>query len=365
MAPWGVAELDRLGLHDVLLGAGGGHVTRFVGYDETLLPEEAEARALSLADLLPGVPGALDVGHPAACEALAQAAVAAGATLVRGVGAVTVMPGTAPAVTYEHDDIEHQLPCRLVIGADARMSSVRRQIGINLHETTPRTWGAGLLVEGLTEWPAEVCTMGNEHDLVFLVFPRPEGRARLYLLWNIAADKVRFTGPNRQREFLDAFRLRCLPLGEALAASEPAGPIASYPMNDSWCEEPLVEGVVLVGDAAGWNDPIIGQGLSISLRDARLVSEVLAAGTDWSPAAFRPYSIERGERMRRLRFSARLVTELRATFTPEGAARRKRFFERASHKFLMRAPILGTFLGPESMPAAAFDAENLRRCLAA
>jgi menaquinone-9 beta-reductase len=46
--------------------------------------------------------------------------------------------------------------------------------------------------------------------------------------------------------------------------------------------------VVLVGDAAGHNDPIIGQGLSIALRDVRLVGEaILAGGRD--QAAFRHY----------------------------------------------------------------------------
>ena len=364
IAPWGVAELDRLGLHDLHLEAGAGHTSSVVPYDETVTPEAAEAHPFSLDDLLPGVPGALNVGHPEACEALAQAAVGAGATLVRGVHAVTVTAGSEPAVTYVHDRFEHELRCRLVVGADARMSSVRRQIGIKLHETTPQTICAGLLVEGLTEWPSAMSTVGTEGDRHFFVFPRPQGRVRLYLLWDIA-DKARFTGPNRQKEFLDAFLLRCLPLAEAIAASKPAGPCASYPMNDSWCDEPFVEGVVLVGDAAGWNDPIIGQGLSISLRDVRLVSEVLAARTDWSPAAFRPYGTERAERMRRLRFSARLVTELRATFSPEGAARRRRWAKRAATEFLLLAPILAYLVGPERMPAEAFEGENLGRCLVA
>lgn len=40
------------------------------------------------------------------------------------------------------------------------------------------------------------------------------------------------------------------------------------------------------------------------MRDARMVSEVLLGGHDWSPAAFAGYVEERAERMRRLRFSA-------------------------------------------------------------
>ena len=64
----------------------------------------------------------------------------------------------------------------------------------------------------------------------------------------------------------------------------PAGPCAFYPMNDSWTDEPYAPGAVLIGDAAGWNDPIIGQGLAVALRDVRVVTDILRAGPDWSPA---------------------------------------------------------------------------------
>ncbi len=47
---------------------------------------------------------------------------------------------------------------------------------------------------------------------------------------------------------------------------------------------------MLIGDAAGWNDPIIGQGLSIALRDARIIAEILRAAADWSLDAFAPYA---------------------------------------------------------------------------
>src|SRR5690348_8479650 len=121
---WGVQELQRLGLEDVLLGAGGSYATRMVPYDELLPPAHAEAAAASLEGILPGVPGALDVGHPEACEALATAAATAGATVVRGVGDVEVVPGAAPVVRYEHDDVGYEVGCGLVVGADGRMSTV-------------------------------------------------------------------------------------------------------------------------------------------------------------------------------------------------------------------------------------------------
>jgi 2-polyprenyl-6-methoxyphenol hydroxylase-like FAD-dependent oxidoreductase len=240
---------------------------------------------------------------------------------------------------------------------------VRRQVAIPLHETTPRTAGAGLLVEGLREWQGGFDAIGTVSDIFYLVFPRPNGLARLYLMWDFAR-RGRFAGADRETAFLDAFRVDCLPGGADLASARPAGPCATYPMNDAWSDVPFAEGVVLIGDAAGWNDPIIGQGLSIAMRDVRIVADILRARSDWSPSAFRPYAEERAERMRRLRLSAQLTTEIRATFTPEAAERRRHLMA----KFVEAPNLFGSLMvqltGPESVPAEAFKPENFERILA-
>ena len=62
-----------------------------------------------------------------------------------------------------------------------------------------------------------------------------------------------------------------------LAAARPVGPCQGYPNADTWIDRPMAPGVVLVGDAAGHNDPVIGQGLAIALRDVRLVGDALPA----------------------------------------------------------------------------------------
>jgi 2-polyprenyl-6-methoxyphenol hydroxylase-like FAD-dependent oxidoreductase len=363
MQPWGVAETQRLDLTDILLGAGGGYSTRLIAYDEGVPRETAEANALPLDCMLPGVPGSLNVGHPQACEALSQAAKEAGACVLHGVEDIVVTPGATPTITYGFDDVEHQVGCELVVGADGRNSSVRRQVGILLHETAPRTAGAGLLVEGLEGWQDGFDVLGTVGDIFYLVFPRPSGFARLYLMWDIGR-RDRFAGANREVNFLNSFRLDCLPGGEELAAAKPAGPCATYPMNDSWSDTPLADGVVLIGDAAGWNDPIIGQGLSIAMRDVRIVAEILLAGSKWSSAAFAPYAEERSERMRRLRLSAQLITDLRATFTPEAAERLRQFPAKFVENPSLFGPLMIQATGPESVPAEAFEAENLKGILA-
>jgi 2-polyprenyl-6-methoxyphenol hydroxylase-like FAD-dependent oxidoreductase len=250
-----------------------------------------------------------------------------------------------------------------MVGADGRLSSVRRQLGMKLHQTTPRTICGGMLVDDLHDWPSEQATMGTEDDLHFFIFPRPGGRARLYLFHDIA-QKGRFAGPGGSSEFLKAFNFRCIPGSDMFAAAHPAGPCASYPMNHTWTTHPYAPGVVLIGDAAGWSDPIIGQGLSSALRDARTVADVLRSTSDWTTDSFTAYGHERRERMRRLRIAAHVATELRTSFTPDGAARRKAHTALLGTDPVLGGPVMACLIGPEQLPADSFEQSTIDRIMA-
>ena len=351
---WGVAEARRLGIQEALLSAGGTYHSRLVPYDETVTAAEAVAASIALDKLLPDVPGTLGVGHPQACEALRAAAAAAGAQMLRGVENARAELGRAPIVHYSLHETAYMARCRLVVGADGRESAVRRQAGIAQHGTQPRLLMAGMLVEDLRGWPEEHITIGTEGDLVFFIVPQGSGRARLYLLWSCDEPR-RFAGPAGPRTFLDSFRFACVPESEGIAESRPAGPCATYPMRDTWTDCPIVDGLALIGDAAGYSDPHIGQGLSVALRDVRVLSELLMASDDWSPGALQPYVEERAERLRRLRFCNAVATTLRGEFGDEPRERRRR-----ARALMQAEPELGlwrraTMAGPESVPASAFD----------
>jgi len=146
-----------------------------------------------------------------------------------------------------------------------------------------------------------------------------------------------------------------VPHGKALSRARPIGPCHGYPNADTWIDTPVTRGVVLIGDAAGHNDPSIGQGLSICLRDARLVAEVLLGNDDWSTAAFAPYVEERRERMRRLRFTGQQFALLRVEFTEAAKARRRRALERIAANPDNRLPLLPLLLGASNVPPAAFE----------
>jgi len=365
IAPWGVRELQLLGLYDRVRAAGGHHLCRHRSVHDGPNPHPDALTALDLGGLLPEVPGPLCLGHPRMCQVLSELAAEYGAHVLRGVDALELGPFDRGRRTlrYRHDGVEHETSARLVIGADGRGSQVRKQAGIALHRDPTHHLFAGLLVEGAPDWPAEQQAIGVEGDGHFLIFPQGGGRARLYLGYALAQHK-RLTGPDAAAKFLEAFRLRCLPEARVFATATPAGPCHSYGNEDTWTDTPLADGVALIGDAAGHNDPIIGQGLSITLRDVRLVTEALLASDDWSATAFASYAEERRERLRRLRFSAQLTSELEAEFGPEAEAKRDRAGRRVAVDPELAMWLLAAFVGPEALPPEAFEPSVRARLLA-
>ncbi|WP_296598399.1 FAD-dependent monooxygenase [Phenylobacterium sp.] len=360
IAPWGVAETQTLGLYDLLREAGGHHLARHVTFDEHKDPAAAEAEALPLGIFRPGVPGPLCLGHPKHCQTLFDAAGAAGADTRRGVRVVSLKTGEAPSVVFEQDGQLLEAAGRLLVGADGRTSMVREAAGIVLHQDEPHHWFAGLLIEGAPGWDDDLQAIGTEGDFGFLAFPQGGGRIRLY--GGYALDQARrFKGEDGPRRFLDAFAMRCAPVNRHIVEGRPAGPLLSYVNADAWTDEPFAPGVVLVGDAAGWNDPILGLGLSITYRDVRIVSDILKASDDWSPAAFAPYAEERAERLRRLRFAAKLQSALDMEFGPQAEARRRRYHEQGAADPTLKLHGVAVMAGPELAPPEIFTEAHWAR----
>ena len=303
----------------------------------------------------------MSIGHPALCDALDQAAMAAGAVLMRGVRNVEVIPGPRPEIKFVHESVQHHWRPSLILGADGRTSTVRRQLGMTMLHDEPHHFIGGMLVDGVPEWPRDRQSLGTEGNLHYLVFPQTGSRVRLYACYGLSGHQ-RFTGPGREQNLLSAFRLKCLPLGDAIAQGTPIGPFHSVSNEDHWVDDPIAAGVVLLGDAAGYNDPITGQGLSITLRDVRILRDLILDGIR-DLDGFRPYVEDRRERMRRLRIAARFWATLHAEFGPDAAARRARALRRALVEG-QPSPIMAVFAGPETLPAEAYTPETVAALLA-
>jgi len=363
LAPWGSAEAERIGALDAILAAAPAPLHEWRLWDEIHAPDDAPAFDLTRR-FAPGGHPPFAIRHDQACQRLAQHAIAAGASLTMGVRDIKVEGGHAPSVTYSVGGRRISQSCRLVIGAGGRHGPVGKQVGLPLARTFHH-WGAGLAIADLEGWPAGVQAIGTEGDTNFFVFPQQHRRARLYLNYPTAKRRA-FAGPGGTDRFLKAFDLACLPssLRHALLAATPAGPCVSAPALSSWTEQPFTSGVVLIGDEAGANCPVLGTGLSNGLRDARIVSEALAESRDWSPESFVPYALERRRRLGRLNFVVDALNMLFAEFGPANVERRKRAWERIHANPSFQMLFTAGIAGPERVPDAMFEQAFIRRLFA-
>jgi 2-polyprenyl-6-methoxyphenol hydroxylase-like FAD-dependent oxidoreductase len=360
MQAWGLKEARELGVDEVMLAAGAHIAPRWKQYAEGI----GEAGEIPMASMVDGIPGTLNLRHPVACQALVDAAAKAGATVVRSTRDVMLSNGSGRSVSYAVNGRRHEVKTSLVVGADGRASTVRKQAGISLDRQEPINYIAGLLVDGLDDVPDDFDVLAGEGDLFFVMFHQGNGRARVYLCPGLSG-RHRFSGRHGTEQFLDACALSCYPWSEQVRAGTPAGPCATYPGDDTWTDSPYAEGVVLVGDAAGYNDPIIGQGLSIAMRDARMVRDLVLEGAR-TPEAFTPYGRERLARMERLRFVADVISVAQAEDADNRPERRAFTLEKLASMDPDLFPLLlGAFAGPENIPDELLDPILLERIRAA
>ncbi len=350
MVPWGVKEARELGVEEVLLAAGAHVAPTWRQY----FPSGDDPRDLPVNLMVSDVGGTLNLRHPDACQALLDAAVAAGATVVRGVSKVNVTAGSSPSVRYALDSTSAELHPSLVVGADGRRSVTRRDLGIQLERQPETSYIAGLLLDGLEGVPDDHDVLIGEGDRFFLLFHQGGGRARVYVCTGLSGQH-RFAGPDGTARFLEACAVSSYPWSAQVVTATPAGPCATYPGDDTWCAEPYVDGAVLIGDAAGHNDPIVGQGLSIAMRDARTVRDLVLDGARTADA-FASYGAERVGRMARLRLAADVTAATNAEDADNRDARRRYVNDRMGG---MEAPIfpllVGLFAGPETVGDELLD----------
>lgn len=361
MVPWGVAEARALGVEQLLLDAGAHVAPLWKRYTDG----EAGGSDIPVSLMLPGVAGAVNLRHPEACQALLDGAAAAGACVLRGVGDVELTAGAPVTVTFEHGGGRLGVTAPLVVGADGRNSVVRRQAGIELHRQAPISYVAGLLIDGLDGVPVDHdAVIGSGDDEMLLLFHQGDRRARAYICTGVS-HRSRFAGPDGSRRFLDAWAGASYPWSDAVRAASEAGPCKTYAGDDTWTEEPYADGVVLIGDAAGWNDPIIGQGLSIAMRDARIVRDLIVDGAR-RPADFAPYAAERSSRMERVRLLADVLAVTQCEEADNRPRRRAVISEGMDAMDPAVFPLIAAiFAGPETIPAELVDPAILDRIRAA
>jgi menaquinone-9 beta-reductase len=275
MVPWGVAESQMLGIHDVLKRTCS-HELRWMNFFAG--PLEVAHRDL-IETTAPKLP-ALTFYHPAMQEALLCAAEQSGAAVRRGVYVRSVTPGPIPTVEIENDGHETELRARLVVGADGRSSSVRKWGNFEKRSDPERLFISGVLLEDMNvERDGLYWLINTEVGQEASLFPQADGRVRAYFVHR-AEESFRMHG----RDDVAAFIEKCIAIGapaDYYAGAEACGPLATFCASDSWVEHPYKNGVALVGDAAAASDPAWGQGTALAVRDVRILCDQLCSHDDW------------------------------------------------------------------------------------
>jgi 2-polyprenyl-6-methoxyphenol hydroxylase-like FAD-dependent oxidoreductase len=283
---WGVAEARALGLYTLLLETCG----REVRYWSSQLVGFAEARRRDLVQTSPHGAGSLNFYHPDMQSVVIGAAASVGATVRRGARVVEIVPGESPGVRIQENE-KGQYACRarLLVGADGRNSVSRRWGGFRTQRDPDGMIIAGLLMEGLQAPDDQVSLFVNPRRSMFsLTVPLGAGRFRAYvgIHKDARASTARpLSGQGNTTAFLELSIAAGAPAKWYENGARTAGPLASYDATDTWVSHPHRAGIVLIGDAAASNDPSFGCGLSLTLRDVRVLADKLLASADWLGAA--------------------------------------------------------------------------------
>ena len=321
MASWGVAEADRLGVLDVL--------RRTCGHDHPYFNFSLGGISFGNRDLRATTPQAepgMTFFHPDMQEALLAAAMDAGAQVRRGVTVRGVRTNGLAQITIEENGRTEELHTRMAVGADGRNSVVRRAAGFEPRHDPPFLVIGGVLVDGIDiDDSAAHVHVNPAVSQSAAVFPQGGGRARAYAIYPEDAG-FRLQGERDIPRFVDEVANAGFPR-DLFTNVRFAGPLASFGASDVWTDHPYRNGVALIGDAAAANNPAWGQGLSLGLMDARVLSEALLGTKDWNEAG-RAYAREHDRYYGVMHDVTEAMTEMFLGQGPEANARRARALPR-------------------------------------
>jgi flavin-dependent dehydrogenase len=288
MNPGTVAILRRLGLT-------GGFETGALPVDGMIVTGERGVRVRASYD---GRAGGLAITRRALDAALVGGATTAGARVEEGVlvrGALLSGGRVRGIIMAGRNGRDLRVPAPLVIAADGRHSRVALPLGLARHPRHPRRWAIGAYFDTV----AGVTSFGEMHVRRgwYLGIARvPGGCTNVCLV--VARASLRAGDPaGLLRRAVDADPQLRERFAAARMLTKPVvlGPLAVDAAT------PGAPGLLLAGDAAGFIDPMTGDGLRFAVRGGELAAQVGLAALAGSLA--HPHL--RLARLRRREFAAK------------------------------------------------------------
>jgi menaquinone-9 beta-reductase len=335
LVPWGMAEAKQLGLEAALMNS---CATALPFIDMGFGPRNLVE---TTAQQLP----ALSYFHPEMQQTLLAEAEGAGAEVRRGVNVTSLQPGPDPSLTATSNGgpAEH-ISARLIVAADGRGSQARKWAGFPTRKDAEPYYFAGVLLDGLSV-PGDLCTFIFNPDigLVGGIVPQSENRSRMYLGYSTEAG-FSLHGDEKLGTFLKQAGKVGPVFADCSTQAKSLGPVAAFEGGFFWVDRPYRDGVALIGDAAGTSDPTFGQGMSLTLRDARVLRDALLSNSDWDLAGKR-YAEQHDTYFSRIRTVCGWTRSLFQEQGSDASARRQRAMPKIAED-LTRVPD-HLFSGPE------------------
>jgi flavin-dependent dehydrogenase len=181
------------------------------------------------------------------------------------------------------------LDARVTIAADGRRSAIAWNLGAARHPVAPRRWAVGAYFTDVCGWPAETIgqstdrqpgtssTLGEMHIRnhgYVGVAPVADGLTNVCVVRPSAAGDAAMRHPIRLlRQITQSDPLLAPRFADAVLVTRPRviGPLAveTTPVT--------LDGLLLAGDAAGFIDPMTGDGLRFAVRGGELAAHAALA----------------------------------------------------------------------------------------
>ncbi|MBN8875478.1 MAG: FAD-dependent monooxygenase [Rhodospirillales bacterium] len=285
---WGVSEAQLLNAVETVVASGG-----------VLLQRWKSGRGVR--DLVASTPsglGCIGIHHPDLQNGLLSRAKSVGVSVVRPARVIAVKNSIPCTVLVDDHRARRKYRVHWVVGADGRNSGVRRWIGHDVRALSRSLRITGALLRCLDLPGNTISAPSNpEQKLAATMIPVGRDRFRAYMISN--PTDLRIDAKPSFATFCAGLITSGVPAA-SLSHARLAGPIGSFSLPDAWVERAAVGRVALVGDAAAVSDPCFGAGLSLALRDVRILSELLGSDESLDNAAD-IYSLRQFEYRKQLR----------------------------------------------------------------
>lgn len=265
--PWGVREINALGLRPFLDAAGAIELPLWRRYREA-----SPATPYAWRDDFPDSPGAISINHVCLQNVLLQGA--------RDEGVRVFQPAT---VSPERRDDGWALPisrkagvesisARFLVGADGQRSATRALIGGATARDPIHHHMGGALVRGI-DLARDSAHQAYDDCGFSMTYLQKNDLARVYLVCP-TDEAATMQGVSGKDIFVR--KVAALYPEGAFDRAEITGPLGFFPNSDLVSDRVAAPGAVLIGDAASANDPSQGHGLSLVFRDVRVLRDLLA-----------------------------------------------------------------------------------------